>query len=148
VAIAEGNAWKADTIADLAKAAGLDPDALQESVDRYNQLVESGIDEDFGVDPSILATCAINEPPFYCILYENGLLAIGAGLKSNEYMEVINEDFKPIPGLYAAGLAQGSFFGWDYNIRHIGFTFGHNVAGGVLAVASIAGKIDAPFADL
>jgi fumarate reductase flavoprotein subunit len=147
-AIEAGNAWKADSIAELAEAAGLDSAALQASVDRYNELVELGVDEDFGVDSAILATCAIKEPPFYCILYESALLVLGAGLKSNEYMEVIDEEYNPIPGLYAAGLAQGSFFGWDYNIKHIGFTFGHNVAGGVLAVASIAGKIDDPLADM
>ena len=41
-------------IAELAEQTGCDADTLQATVDRYNELCDKGIDEDFGKDSAYL----------------------------------------------------------------------------------------------
>ena len=47
LASGNGHAVKADTIADLAAASGLDADALQATFEKYNGFCDEGFDEDF-----------------------------------------------------------------------------------------------------
>lgn len=141
-AVASGlNAWSADSIEGLAQAAGLPADALKETVDRYNELVSKGVDEDYGVDPQVLAWSAISEPPFYCVAYWPNVYTVGAGLSTNENLQVLSQEGAPIEGLYAAGNAGGSFFGYYYPVS--GFSAAgvtHALVGGPLAAAHILGK--------
>ena len=141
-AIANGEGYKADTIAELAEAIGLDPDTLQETVDRFNEMVDAGQDDDFCMDPQYLQWAGIKDAPFYAFFYKNALLCTDAGLICNDKLEVLNEDGEVIPGLYAAGNAQGAFFGYDYPAHFGGFSVGRAVTGGVLAVKSAAGTLD------
>ena len=64
-AIEMGFVFKADTIEELAEKAGIDPAALKETVDRYNSFSESGVDEDFGKDGSLIEK--IGEGPYYAV---------------------------------------------------------------------------------
>ena len=135
------NTWSADTIEELATKAGLPKDALAKTVNRYNELVEKGIDEDYGVDPELLKWNAIKEPPFYAVAYWPNVYTIGVGLVCNEDNQVINTDDEPIKGLYAAGNAGGSFFGYYYPVS--GFSaagVSHALVGGPLAAAAALGK--------
>lgn len=141
--IEEGTGFRADTIEELAEAAGLDARTLKETVDRYNAMVDAGDDTDFGVAPEILKLNGIKEPPFYAFKYLSGLIMACAGLKSNEYMQVISEKTnEPIPGLYAAGNAQGCFFREGYDHELGGWTLGRAKVGGILAVKSAMGTLD------
>lgn len=135
------NTWSADTIEELAAKAGLPKDALTKTVNRYNELVEKGIDEDYGVDPELFKWNAIKEPPFYAVAYWPNVYTIGVGLTCNENNQVLNTDDEPIKGLYAAGNAGGSFFGYYYPVS--GFSaagVSHALVGGPLAAAAALGK--------
>ena len=57
-AIAEGMAWKADTLEDLCAQLPdpIDPAVLAETIDRYNSFVEAGEDADFHKDPQYLVS--------------------------------------------------------------------------------------------
>ena len=104
-------------------------------------MVEKGIDEDYGVDPELLKWNAIKEPPFYAVAYWPNVYTIGVGLVCNEDNQVINTDDEPIKGLYAAGNAGGSFFGYYYPVS--GFSaagVSHALVGGPLAAAAALGK--------
>lgn len=61
--IKEGtDAWRADTIEELAEKAGLDPEALKACVDEYNECCANGKDTWFGKDAMYLQPIAT--PPF------------------------------------------------------------------------------------
>ncbi len=101
--IASGN-----TIEELAAEIGLDPTALRRTIDRYNDFVKEGIDEDFGKENLI---AVIENPPFYAAkLRPLGLLTLG-GLLVDTQMRVIAEHGEVIPGLYAAGEVLGGVHG-------------------------------------
>lgn len=94
---------------------------LQE-VDRYNALCRAGHDSDFGKDPHLLFP--IERPPFYACgtrkdSHKPGgqslkLLVTMSGLMIDEHQQVLDQDFEPIPGLYATGNCSGGRFGFQY----------------------------------
>lgn len=63
--IEKGWIIKADTIEELAEKIGRDPVELQATIDRYNEMCEKGVDEDFGRDPATMAP--IEKAPFYAV---------------------------------------------------------------------------------
>jgi flavocytochrome c len=100
----------APTVAALAKAAGLPPDALEKTVARWNAAVAAGTDTDFGrfspekPDP---AAAALTTPPFHAIqVFPLTRKSLG-GLAVNENTQVLDATGTPIPGLYAAGEVTG-----------------------------------------
>ena len=87
---------------------------------RYNELCEKGMDEDFGKDPRILKVTALKDPPFYGTVRRGGSGMFGRGLSpglvtttgldTDANGHVLNSEFKPIKGLYAAGNNAGGRF--------------------------------------
>ncbi len=100
--------YQADTLEDLAKQAGIDPDGLKATVARYNELVAAGKDTDFNKDEVELP---ISKAPFYCVPLSPTLHHTMGGLRINTSAQVINTDGQPIPGLYAAGEVTGGLHG-------------------------------------
>jgi len=101
--IEEGMAWKADSIEELAHKIQVDPSALAESINRYNELVDTGKDEDFGKDRRFL-TLRTEGGPYYAIKIMNVIFATSGGLDVDTKMRVLSKDHKtPIDGLYANG---------------------------------------------
>ncbi len=100
---------RADSLAELAAAAGLPADALVETVARYNGFIERGLDTDYGrvgpgtgPDPP-----AIRKAPFYAIqLYPMTRKSMG-GLAIDREARVLDGASRPIPGLFACGEATG-----------------------------------------
>lgn len=138
-----GSILAANSVEGLAEAAGIDADALVATVNRYNELVEGGVDEDFGMNPKFFQWGAIKDAPFYIIPRMPAKLGTCGGLRVNEYLQAIDESHKPIEGLYAAGNCQGSFYGYDYPVHGFGGSgIGRAIAGGVLTVKSILGTFD------
>jgi succinate dehydrogenase/fumarate reductase flavoprotein subunit len=82
------------------------PQALAETVGRYNGFVEMGRDFDFG-KPRPLHTIA--KPPFYAAWATPVLHDTRAGLRINGRMQVVDMDGEVIPGLYAGGEVAGGF---------------------------------------
>ena len=100
-AIEMGFVFKADTIEELAEQAGIDPAALKETVDRYNSFSESGVDEDFGKDGSLIEK--IGEGPYYAVKMASYSYNTVAGLDINKDFQVLNADGEAMEGLYAVG---------------------------------------------
>ena len=143
--IADGTGFKADTLDELAKLAGLDATKLKAAVERFNGFVDAGYDEDFFMDPEYLQYAGIKDAPYYAFHYANGINCTDAGLLVDDEMRVLNEDGEIIPGLYAAGNASGGMFGPDYPARFGGFSVGRAATGGMVAVQSIMGTVEEDF---
>jgi fumarate reductase flavoprotein subunit len=92
----------ADTIEELAQKAGLDPENLAATINRYNENCDLGVDRDFGKAADHLF--AVKNPPFYAgrITASPGVM-IG-GIETNINFQVVDKNKDPIPGLYAIGV--------------------------------------------
>ena len=146
-AVEEGSILKADSLDELASLAGLPVDAVKKTVERYNELVAKGSDDDFGVSSDVFVWNGINDAPFYAIERLPSKLVAAPGLTCNENLQVLDKNLEPIGGLYAAGNTQGSFFGYDYPVTGFsGFSNSRSVTGGILAVKSLMGTLDEPIA--
>jgi 3-oxosteroid 1-dehydrogenase len=118
---------RAPTIGELAGRIGVDSDALEATVARWNEQVAAGQDTDHrrgttafegqmsGRDPSP-QTCmaAVEQPPFYAIALHNGTLGTNGGARIDAHARVRSFRGDVIPGLYAAGNAAASVFGPAY----------------------------------
>jgi 3-oxo-5alpha-steroid 4-dehydrogenase len=96
-------AAQADTIAELAKAANINGDLLQNTVEFYNEHAARGEDPEFSKDEHYVVP--LDAGPFYAISYPAagaGFFTTG-GLRINARAEVLNAFGEPIPGLYSAG---------------------------------------------
>jgi 3-oxosteroid 1-dehydrogenase len=108
---------RADTLAALAAAAGIDADGLAETVARFNGFARDGVDRDFGrgasewdrewgdpehePNPSL---GTLERGPFYAIRIHAGAIGTKGGLRVNGRGEVLaTRGGEAIPGLYAAG---------------------------------------------
>lgn len=127
---------EADTIEELAAKMQVPKDTLAATIKRYNDLVQKGVDEDFGKDPVKLT--AIIKPPFGACKTGAGLLVTMDGLRINTDLQVLDAKSKPIPGLYAAGNASGDFFCNDYPITTTGISHGRAYTFGWLAGEKVA----------
>ena len=100
----------------------------------YKKMCERGVDEDFGKDPRIMKATGIKDPPFYGIISNyNGpgmFGGIGPGMCSTTGLDtdadgrVLNSDFKPIKGLYAAGNNAGGRYVTVYQSPLAGISIG------------------------
>ncbi|OLF14092.1 hypothetical protein BLA60_02705 [Actinophytocola xinjiangensis] len=93
---------RADTLAELAELAGVDPEGLRTSVEEYNAGVAAGNDR-FGRAHLPLP---IEQPPFHAVRNHGSTLKSPAGLVVDENLRVVGPA-GPIENLYAAGEALG-----------------------------------------
>ena len=109
------------------------------TVERYNELVEKGVDEDMGKEAKWLKS--ITEPPFYGIHRHIRLSAIVHGVNVNGEMNVLDADGNPIEGLYAIGNCAGNFFGSpDYPMDLPGLSLGRCHTQGYVVGKALAAK--------
>ncbi len=101
---------KANSIAELGSKVGLDPTTLEQSVQRFNNMIERGVDEDFdrfNQDDELAPSAAISEAPFYAMqLYPMTRKSMG-GILIDHGGRVVDKAGEVIPGLYAAGEVTG-----------------------------------------
>jgi hypothetical protein len=117
------------------------------SIARYKELCDKGADEDFGKDPRILKVTVLKDPPFYASILEGmggtspamlGSDKIGPGLCATTGLDtdadghVLNKEFKPIKGLYAAGNSAGGRFIVTYQSPLAGISVGTAMTDGYL----------------
>lgn len=146
-ALDEGRILKADTLEELAALNDIPADALIETVNHYNELVDAGVDTDYGVSRETIVLNGIKDAPFYSIRRLVHTLTACAGIACNEYGQVVDKNAEPIANLYAAGNQQGSFFGYYYPYNGFGGgSLGRCITGGVLAVKHALGTYDEPVA--
>jgi uncharacterized protein len=108
----------ASTLPELARAAGIPPDALEAAVARYNESVARGADPDFHrFGPEALPDWlmvftappprALTRPPYYAIQAFPMTRKNMGGLRIDLECRVLDVQGKPIPGLFAAGEVSG-----------------------------------------
>jgi flavocytochrome c len=106
--VAEGRAYKADTLEDLAKQIGVSPENLKKSVEEFNKAVETGGPDKLG---RTLYKDKIDTAPFYAGARVPTVHHTMGGIEINTSAQVLNADGKVIPGLYAAGETTGGIHG-------------------------------------
>jgi len=127
----------ADTLEDLARKLGIDPTAFVATVRRYNEIVASGRDTDFGKPANLLIP--VQKAPFYGIHRKLGISAICSGMLVDEQSRALDADGKPIKGLYLVGNLGGGFYGApDYPMTVPGLSLGRCYTFGYLAGRHVA----------
>jgi fumarate reductase flavoprotein subunit len=129
--------FAADTIEELAKKLEIDPSALAATVKRYNEVVASGKDTDFGKPANALAP--IVKPPFYGIHRTVRISALCSGMLVDENHRALDADGKVIKGLWVVGNLGGGFYGGvDYPLTVFGLSLGRCYTFGYLAGRQVA----------
>lgn len=118
-----------DTLDQLADAIGVPPTALGRTIERWNQLVAQGHDDDFGRGdsaydgwcgdhahyPGVAATLGpVDHGPYYAVELVGSTLGTKGGPLTTVDGEVLDVDGAVIPGLYAAGNAMAAPTGMVY----------------------------------
>lgn len=139
-AVEEGTAFKADTIAELANAAGLDAVVLEETVQRYNELCAAGSDEDYNKEAQWLI--AFETAPYYLVPAFPIALGTFGGLSIDTQAQMISTEGTPITNLYAAKeVANTDYFGEVYPVSGSYITFSI-VSGRIAGVQAAANAKD------
>lgn len=128
--------YEADTIEELADKIGVDKETFVATIKRYNEMCEAGEDTDYMkakryLDPIDDAPYQAWKMvyPFYCTL---------SGVRCDENLQVLDDNFDPIPGLYAAGNTVGYRFGSNYETLLHGGSNGLAATHGYVAGESAA----------
>ena len=106
--------FKADTVEELAQAAGLDPEKLAATVEAYNEMCAAGADTRFSKPAEYMR--ALEEGPFYAFEVFNGYFTTVGGIKVTPQTEVLDDTNTVIPGLYAGGSDAGGLYGDTYDV--------------------------------
>lgn len=103
----------ATSIEGLAKKMGCGPATLQATYDRYCELIERGVDEDFGKPDEFLHP--IKGPKFVALRLHPCVTVTFGGLETDISARVMKPDGSVIPHLYAAGEVAGTgMYGTQY----------------------------------
>lgn len=137
-----GAILQADTLEQLAELMDVPAETFVATCDRYQSMVDSGKDEDFGKDPTLLALTPVKTAPFYAIKRQPAILATLGGLACTPKLEVLDNENNVIGGLYAAGNVVGLCFGYDYSISIGGISCGRAMCFGRVAAKSALGTLD------
>ena len=102
-----GQQWAVKgSLAECAEFFGLDH--LEDTVAAYNALCEAGEDSQFFKSSYLLK--ALTGDTFYVVEYEPSIWSTFGGVKTDDYCRALTADQKPIPGLYVAGVDNGSLY--------------------------------------
>lgn len=134
--LADGTMKKCDTLEELADAMAFgeqEKKTFLASVKRYNELVSSGKDLDFGKEAFRCST--VDEAPFYAIRTAGNLLVTIHGVITDTNSQPLRADGSAIEGLYVCGNDQGGFYPHNYPSMFTGIN-----AGRTATFARIAAK--------
>ena len=92
----------AATARELAELIGVDADALEATITRYNELCDAGVDEDYGKPAEYLNKL---DKELYAISLNASISGTYGGVMTNVESEVMDNNDAVVPGLYAAGEA-------------------------------------------
>lgn len=115
--------FKADSLEELAKKAGINAEGLAQTVTAYNASVSSGSDP-LGRE---YMPRKISAGPYYAIIHLGSSATSSVGIVVDKDMRVVKADGTPIPNLYAAGEVLGS-----------GATLGHVFTPGMMLTPALA----------
>ncbi|MCL6479020.1 MAG: FAD-dependent oxidoreductase [Peptococcaceae bacterium] len=133
------NVFIADSLDELAEKTGIDAKGLKETVAEYNRGCEKR--EDFFYKKNRYLR-PLQGPKFYAGRFFPGGYGSLGGIKINYKTEVLTDEAKVIPGLYAAGTDACSIYGDSYV-----FTLPGNTMGFALNTGRIAGENAAAYVE-
>ncbi|MDE0002173.1 MAG: FAD-binding protein [Rhodospirillaceae bacterium] len=123
---------RAESLEQLALMAGLPLEPLMSSVKRFNELIDAGVDEDFGrFDHPDDAPPKIDQAPFYAIQFFPMPRKSMGGVAIDMQARALNGAGEVVPGLYAVGELTGS----------VGINGTHGMDGMFLGPALVTGRI-------
>ena len=136
---------RGQTLSELAELCGIDVGNLQATVARYNTMADIGYDAEFGKGQTAYnrmqgdashpgrnpCMASLVDGPYYAVRVVAGSLGTFAGLRCNEYAQVLHSDGHGIDGLYAGGNDLSSVMGGNYPSG--GITLGPAMTFGYLA---------------
>lgn len=140
-----------NTLEELAGKIGVDAAGLVETVKRFNEMAEAGVDKDFRRGESVYDHFygdpefkpnpnlgPISKPPFIALQIHPGAIGTKGGAKVNTNGQVMRVDGKPVEGLYAAGNVMAGLTGAGY--PGAGSTIGTGMTWGYIAGQHAAAK--------
>lgn len=141
--IRKGYLLKGNTLDELARAAGIDAEGLESTVQAYNRGAARGIDAQFGrgttsfnrylADPEHQpnpCVAPLGPGPFYAVKVLMGDLGTFDGLRTSTVGQVLREDDTAVEGLFAVGNDRASIMGGNY--PGAGITLGPNMTFGFI----------------
>ena len=144
---------KGRTIADLAKAMGVDAATLGVTINRFNAGAAKGEDPEFHRGEAAYDKMygdyrhqpnpclrPLTEAPFYAMPIYPGDIGTNGGLTTNARAQVVDAAGEPIGGLYAVGNNAGSAMGESY--PGAGVTIGPAMTFGYIAARDLTGAND------
>lgn len=101
------NVFVADSIEELAQQIGVPKETLVETVATYDADAAAGEDSAFMKNPEHMV--AMGDGPFYAFKMSSIIVNTNAGVRVDHDCRVVDQDFTPVAGLYAAGVAISGF---------------------------------------
>jgi fumarate reductase flavoprotein subunit len=129
----KGYAVKTNSLDELAKWIGCDPERFKKTIKEYNESCEKGYDN-LLLKPAA-SLVALNKAPYYAIKNKLAIHLTHGPLRVNEDLQVVDKNHDPIHGLWAAG----SDIGGVENDTYAGSVPAHS-SGWALAGGRIAGE--------
>ena len=109
--LSQGKSFKADTIEELAKKAGINAENLVKTVNKWNEFCKKGTGDEMG-RPTCMDDHRLDEGgPYYATLMTPSVHHTMGGVKINTKAQVLDHNGKAIPGLFAAGEITGGIHG-------------------------------------
>jgi 3-oxosteroid 1-dehydrogenase len=140
----------ASTIAELAAKLKLPPDALINTITRFNANAKRGEDPEFGRghqaydryygDPKVTPNpnlYPLEQAPFYAMPVHPGDIGSKGGILTDANGQAVDTNHRAIPGLYAIGNTAASVMGGSY--PGAGATLGPAMTFGYIAAKHAAG---------
>ena len=134
----EGWCFKAGSIEELAELTGLVN--LEETVKEYDEAVAAGADPLFLKNPAFLQPIEDDSAAYYAFEYNPSAFNTFGGPRTDETCCALDADSNPIPGLYVAGVENGSLFCSPYYAVG-GSCSGLSLASGRVAARAMANYI-------
>jgi fumarate reductase flavoprotein subunit len=130
--------YKGDTIEELARNAGFDPQVFKDTFDQYQAYCRAGKDDYFNKNPAYLV--AYEYGPYYLVESSYNQLGTITGLVVNTKLQVLDTKDNPIEGLYSCGADASSTL---YNNMYTGMgdCIGWAITSGKLAGESSAAYV-------
>jgi fumarate reductase flavoprotein subunit len=126
----------ADSLEELSKKTGIDANALQHTVDKYNEMCQMGRDPIMNKSAHYLRP--IKQPKFYAGMHVPSAYGSLGGIKINHRTEVLDDKAKIIPGLYSIGTDANAINGESYTYIFPGSTLGFALNSGRIGGGSAA----------
>ena len=117
-----GKVLYANTLEELAAKMGVPIHTFLETIHTYNRYCDEGEDQYLYKDPRFLRR--IEEAPYCAVKLQRFQIVTSGGLDTDEKMRVLDQHYRPIPGLYVTGdCSEGSGalsgLGWAFTSGYL-----------------------------